>query len=88
VARRPIWEWESEECGGAKFELSFVSVESSRVESSQVVGWLNGRPGLLCIGTEKANIKLGVSGVLRNYSRSGSRVAVTDPQLGCSEKVT
>jgi len=34
VARRPIWEWESEECGGAKFELSFVSVESSRVKSS------------------------------------------------------
>lgn len=59
-----------------------------RVESSEVVGWLNGRPGLLCFGTEKANIKLGVSGVLRNYSRSGSRVAVTDPQPGCSEKVT
>jgi hypothetical protein len=53
-----------------------------RVESSEVVGWLNGRPGLLCFGTEKANIKLGVSGVLR------SRVAVTDPQPGCSEKVT
>ena len=64
-------------------ELRFVSVESS-----QVVGWLNSTPGLLCFETEKANIKLGVSGFFRNYSRSGSRVAVTDPQPGCSEKVT